>query len=196
MRNSDLLTTLILTAAAPLSSQAPREIHPHACARADSVLPAHSDALQGHVRVTYVRGADSTRLGTGGPLTARGDAKMAGHGPASAPVAQLTVLLHSTEADVIQRGEQPPVVMLVTDVSDSLELSPIQFGRFVAIGPTAPPREIIRVPLSAELDPPDLIAIARSQHAALHVGSVNIPLPDGDRRDITALYVAMVCGIE
>ncbi len=196
MRNTDVLTMLVLIAAAPLAAQAPREIHPRSCARADSVLPAHSDALKGHVRVTYLPAADSTRLGTGGPLTARASAKMAGHGPAPAPVAQLTVLLHSGEADVVQRGEQPPVVMLVTDDSDSLELSPIQFGTFVAMGPTAPPRQIVRVPLSAELDPPDLIAIARSQHAAIHVGSVSIPLRDGDRRDITALYVAMVCGIE
>ncbi len=152
--------------------------------------------LQGHVRVTYLPGADSTRLGTGAPLTAGASATMAGHGPAPAPVAELTVFLHSGEADIVERGEQPPVVTLVTDDSGSLELSPIQFGTFRSVGPTAPPRQIVRVPLSAELDAPDLVAIARSQHAAIHVGSISIPLRDGDRRDITALYVAMVCGIE
>ena len=87
MRNTDVLATLMLTAGAPLSAQAPREIHPHSCARADSVLPTHSDALKGHVRVTYVPAADSTRLGTGGPLSARAQALMAGHGPSAAPVA-------------------------------------------------------------------------------------------------------------
>src|SRR5580765_3172989 len=158
MRNTNVLTMLMLAAAAQLAAQAPRDIHPHSCARADSLLPPHSDALKGHVRVTYLQAADSTRLGTGDPLTARASAMMAGHGPAPTPVAQLTLLLRSGEADVVARGEQPPVVTLVTDDSASLELSPIQFGTFVAMGPTAPPRQIVRVPLSAELDPPDLIA--------------------------------------
>ena len=198
MRNKNVLASLMLTvvASAPLSAQSPREIHPRSCARADSVLPAHSDVLKGRVRVTYSPAADSTTLGTGAPLTARASARMAGRGPAPAPVAQLTVFLHSGEAEIVERGEQPPIVTLVTDDSVSRELSPSQLGTFVSVGPTVPPRQIVRVPLSAELDPPDLIAIAGARHAAIHVGAVNIPIRDGDRRDIAALYVAMICGIE
>jgi hypothetical protein len=105
-------------------------------------------------------------------------------------------MLRGAEFELVRRGEQPPVVLLVTDDSISRELSPIQFGTFVALGPTAPPPQIVRVPLSAELEVADLAAIARSRRAAVHVGAVKVPIRDGDRRDIAALFVGMVCGIE
>jgi hypothetical protein len=118
---------------------------------------------------------------------------MAGHGPAPVPVAQLTVLLNDVEAELIRRGEQPPVVTLTTDDSVTQELSPILIGTFVARGGTPPPR-IIRIPLSAELDAVNLMAIARARDAVLHIGAVTIEISDDDRRDIAGLYVAMVCG--
>lgn len=198
MHNRYLLAFAVLTAITrvPLPAQAPRNIHPRSCPRADNILPNHGDALKGRVRVKYSPAADSTTLDTGGPLTARSSARMPGHGPATTPVAQLTILLRGGEADVVERGEQPPVVMLVTDDSASRELSPIKFGTFMAKGPTAPPRWVVRIPLSAELDPPDLLAIARARDAAVQVGSVKIPIDDGERRNISALYVTMLCGIE
>jgi len=179
-----------------LDAQSQRAIHPRSCARADSVLPAKSDALKGRVRISYSPDTNATTLRSGSPLGAQIIALMGGHGPAPAPVAQLTVFLHSGEAEIVERGEQPPVVTLVTDDSTQGELSPIKFGTFVSFGPTGPPPEVVRVPLSAELDPPNWIAIARARRAEIHVGSVKIAIRDADRRDMTALYVAMICGVD
>lgn len=154
----------------------------------------NSDVLKGRVRVTYWADGDSSWLLAGSNRFASANAMMAGHGPTTVPVAQLNLFLLGGEADVVARGQQPPVVTLVTDDSVARELSPIKFGTFVAYGPTAPPAWVVRVPLSAELDPANFVALARSRHATIRVGTVPITLRDSDRRDIGALYIAMVCG--
>ena len=186
-----LIFSLFITASA-FHAQSYKDIHLRSCARSDSILPPASDVLKAHVRAFYNSATDSTRLTAGKAATVQ--AKMAGHGPAATPVAQFTILLNSVEAEMVRRGKQPPVVTLTTNDSVTQELSPIQIGRFVAIGGTPPPR-IIRIPLSAELDTVNLIAIARARDVVLRVGAVTIQISDDDRRDIAGLYVAMVCGI-
>jgi hypothetical protein len=194
LKTTSLAVTILLCNSVPLlHAQSYKRVQLHFCARADSTLPPSSDALKGHVRASYNGSIDSTRLTAGNARGATVDAKMAGHGPAPAPVAQLTILLGNVEAEMVRRGEQPPVVTLTTDDSVTQELSPIQIGRFVARGGTPPPR-IIRIPLSAELDDVNLIAIARARDVVLHVSAVTIQISDDDRRDIAGLYVAMVCG--
>jgi hypothetical protein len=193
---TSLLLAILAVIPATSHAQRPREVHPRSCARSDSIVSANNDILKRRVRVAYQSGTDSTWLDAGSNSPAIATARMRGRGPMAAPVAQLTIMLHGSEAEIVRRGELPPVVMLVTDDSVSRELSPIQFGTFVAIGPHAPPPQIVRIPLSAELDAADFAAIARSRRVALHVGAVNVRIPDGDRRDITALFVVLVCGIE
>ena len=189
-----LAHAVLLAPVTTLHAQSQRDIHPHSCARADSLLPANSDALKGRVHVST--DSNSTTLSVGTFRVTGTTALMAGLGPSPAPVAQFTVFLHNGEFEIVRRGEQPPTVTLVTDDSVSRELSPIKFGTFVSFGPTAPPAWVVRVPLSARLGPPDLLAIARARHATIRVGAVTTPIHDGDRRDIAALYLAMICGIE
>ena len=186
-----LVLAVFLCGAPALHAQSHNKLH--SCARADSVLPPGSDVLKAHIQASYKSGTDSTTLTAGRAATVA--TRMAGHGPARAPVAQLTIMLNHAAAERVRRGQQPPTVTLTTDDSVTQELSPILFGTFVAYG-GKPPSSIIKIPLSAELDAVNLIAIARAREVVLHVGpDVTIQISDDDRRDIAGLYVAMACGM-
>ena len=111
-------------------------------------------------------------------------------GPIQDPVAQLTVLLERRDALIVQRGPQPPEVMLIIDDSLPRALDPVLVGAFQG------PSHLLILPVSAALPSEDLLAFARARRSVVRIGSVPVSVGNGDRRNIAALYMAALCGLQ
>jgi len=179
-----------LAGAFSLHAQSPyRQTPVRSCRVADSTLGSNR-VQKAQVGVLYDRTKDTTKLRVGDGFGLAAQGSMGGHGPSSNPVAQLDILLPAWQSEIILRTPSPHVVSVIIDDSVSRELSPVIVGTYFG------PRRFMKLPIAAELNPPELVAIVRAQRVVVHVDSVTVSMHADDQRDLAALYTMMVCGTE